>query len=173
MATEVCFNILKSLPPSRNTADSKRTSMYNFTYIAQPSRVVFAIGSLDSIAQEVEALGCKRALVLCTSPQRQQAESVAALLGKASAGVYDGAEMHVPIEGARKAREHAKAVGADCAVAVGGGSTIGLGKAIALESAIPILAVPTTYAGSEMTPVYGITEAGLKKTGKDARVLPR
>jgi maleylacetate reductase len=72
-----------------------------------------------------------------------------------------------------KAREHAKAVGADCAVAVGGGSTIGLGKAIALESAIPILAVPTTYAGSEMTPVYGITEAGLKRTGKDARVLPR
>ena len=147
--------------------------MYDFTYIAQPSRVVFAIGSLDLIAREVEALGCKRALVLCTPPQRQQAESVAALLGGASAGVYDGAEMHVPIEGARKAREHAKAVGADCAVAVGGGSTIGLGKAIALESAIPILAVPTTYAGSEMTPVYGITEAGLKKTGKDARVLPR
>jgi maleylacetate reductase len=147
--------------------------MYDFTYIAQPSRVVFAIGSLDLIAREVEALGCKRALVLCTPPQRQQAESVAALLGEASAGVYDGAEMHVPIEGARKAREHAKAVGADCAVAVGGGSTIGLGKAIALESAIPILAVPTTYAGSEMTPVYGITEAGLKKTGKDARVLPR
>ena len=147
--------------------------MYDFTYIAQPSRVVFAIGSLDLIAREVEALGCKRALVLCTPPQRQQAESVAALLGEASAGVYDGAEMHVPIEGARKAREHAKAVGADCAVAVGGGSTIGLGKAIALESAIPILAVPTTYAGSEMTPVYGITEAGLKRTGKDARVLPR
>ena len=66
-----------------------------------------------------------------------------------------------------------KAVGADCAVAIGGGSTIGLGKAIALESAIPIMAVPTTYAGSEMTPIYGITEAGLKKTGKDARVLPR
>jgi maleylacetate reductase len=147
--------------------------MYDFTYIAQPSRVVFAIGSLDLIAREVEALGCRRALVLCTPPQRQQAESVAALLGEASAGVYDGAEMHVPIEGARKAREHAKAVGADCAVAVGGGSTIGLGKAIALESAIPILAVPTTYAGSEMTPVYGITEAGVKRTGKDPRVLPR
>src|SRR3954452_25212939 len=108
MAMEVCFNIRKSLPPSldkdllqaialspsRNTADTKRTSMYNFTYIAQPSRVVFAIGSLDSIAREVEALGCKRALVLCTPPQRQQAESVAALLGEASAGVYDGAEMH-------------------------------------------------------------------------------
>src|SRR5439155_18044697 len=58
-------------------------------------------------------------------------------------------------------------------VAVGGGSTTGLGKAIALDSGLPILAIPTTYAGSEMTPIYGITEAGLKKTGKDARVLPR
>ncbi|GLR77435.1 maleylacetate reductase (plasmid) [Azospirillum oryzae] len=147
--------------------------MFDFTYIAQPSRVIFAVGSLNSIRQEVEMLGCKRAIVLCTPPQRQQAESVAALLGEASAGVYDGAEMHVPIEVARKAREHAKAVGADCAVAVGGGSTIGLGKAIALESSIPILAVPTTYAGSEMTPVYGITEAGVKRTGKDLRVLPK
>jgi alcohol dehydrogenase class IV len=67
----------------------------------------------------------------------------------------------------------ARRLGADCAVAVGGGSTTGLGKAIALDSGLPILAIPTTYAGSEMTPIYGITEAGLKKTGKDARVLPR
>ena len=64
-------------------------------------------------------------------------------------------------------------VGADCALAVGGGSTTGLGKAIALQSGLPILAIPTTYAGSEMTPIYGITEAGLKKTGRDPRVLPR
>lgn len=147
--------------------------MYDFTYIAQPSRVVFAKGSLATVAQEVEALGCKRALVLSTPNQREQAESVAALLGPLSAGVYDGAEMHVPIEGARKAREHAAQVGADCAIAIGGGSTVGLGKAIALESSIPIIAIPTTYAGSEMTPVYGITEAGIKKTGKDPRVLPR
>ncbi len=63
-------------------------------------------------------------------------------------------------------------VGADCAVTIGGGSTTGLGKAIALDSGLPILAIPTTYAGSEMTPIYGITEAGLKKTGKDAHVLP-
>jgi maleylacetate reductase len=147
--------------------------MYDFTYIAQPSRVVFAKGSLATVAQEVEALGCKRSLVLSTPNQREQAESVAALLGPLSAGVYDGAEMHVPIEGARKAREHAAQVGADCAIAIGGGSTVGLGKAIALESSIPIIAIPTTYAGSEMTPVYGITEAGIKKTGKDPRVLPR
>ena len=65
------------------------------------------------------------------------------------------------------------ALGADCAVAIGGGSTTGLGKAIALESSLPIVAVPTTYAGSEMTPIYGLTEGGLKKTGRDMRVLPR
>jgi alcohol dehydrogenase class IV len=81
--------------------------------------------------------------------------------------------MHVPIETAREARAEAKRLGADCAVAIGGGSTTGLGKAIALESGLPIIAIPTTYAGSEMTPVYGLTEGGLKKTGRDARVLPR
>ena len=81
--------------------------------------------------------------------------------------------MHVPIESARKARALAAELGADCAVAIGGGSTIGLGKAIALEAPIPIIAIPTTYAGSEMTPIYGITEGGLKRTGRDVRVLPR
>lgn len=81
--------------------------------------------------------------------------------------------MHVPIETAREARDEARRLGADCAIAIGGGSTTGLGKAIALDSGLPILAIPTTYAGSEMTPIYGITEAGLKKTGKDPRVLPR
>jgi maleylacetate reductase len=87
--------------------------------------------------------------------------------------VFDRAVMHVPIETAREARELARKLGADCAVAIGGGSTTGLGKAIALDSGLPILAIPTTYAGSEMTPIYGITESGMKKTGKDARVLPR
>jgi len=102
-----------------------------------------------------------------------QVGAIAALLGDRLAGIHDGAEMHVPIEGARKARALAAELGADCAVAVGGGSTIGLGKAIALDTALPIIAVPTTYAGSEMTPVYGITENGLKTTGRDVRVLPR
>jgi alcohol dehydrogenase class IV len=90
-----------------------------------------------------------------------------------AAGVFDRAVMHVPIETAREAREIARQLGADCAVAIGGGSTTGLGKAIALDSGLPIIAIPTTYAGSEMTPVYGITEGGMKKTGKDVRVVPR
>jgi maleylacetate reductase len=145
----------------------------DFVFTAQPSRVVFARGSLNRLVDEVKALGASRALVLCTPQQRDQAETAAARLGPLSAGVFDGAEMHVPIETARRARAFACEVGADCAVAIGGGSTVGLGKAIALESALPIIAVPTTYAGSEMTPIYGITEGGEKKTGRDHKVLPR
>lgn len=147
--------------------------MKNFVYQGLPSRVVFGAGSLASLPAEMDALKAQRALVLCTPEQRDSAERVAALLGSRSAGIFDRAVMHVPIETAREAREEARRLGADCAVAIGGGSTTGLGKAIALDSGLPILAIPTTYAGSEMTPIYGITEAGLKKTGKDMRVLPR
>jgi alcohol dehydrogenase class IV len=95
------------------------------------------------------------------------------MLGNRAAGIFDRAVMHVPIETAREARQLAQQLGADCAVAIGGGSTTGLGKAIALDSGLPIVAIPTTYAGSEMTTIYGITEGGMKKTGRDARVLPR
>ncbi|MBI3531917.1 MAG: maleylacetate reductase [Burkholderiales bacterium] len=147
--------------------------MKNFVYTAQPARVVFGAGSLSQLAKEIDALGAKKALVLSTPEQRASAEMVAELLGPRAAGVFDRAVMHVPIETAREARELARKLGADCAVAIGGGSTTGLGKAIALDSGLPILAIPTTYAGSEMTPIYGITEAGLKKTGRDLRVLPR
>ncbi len=144
-----------------------------FVYNAQPGRVVFGAGSLIHLGREIELLGAQRALVLSTAEQRASAESVAALLGSRCAGIFDRAVMHVPIETAREARAVATSLGADCAVTIGGGSTTGLGKAIALESSLPILAIPTTYAGSEVTPIYGITEGGLKKTGRDARVLPR
>jgi len=146
--------------------------MREFAYEALPGRVVFGVGSLDRLADEVERLGVAKALVLSTPQQRQQAEDVAARLGARSAGVYDKAEMHVPIDVAKAAREEAQRLGADACVAVGGGSTIGLGKAIALEFGLPIIAVPTTYAGSEMTPIWGLTEDGIKKTGRDNKVLP-
>jgi maleylacetate reductase len=147
--------------------------MRAFTHNALPGRVVFGTGSLAKLSEEIERLGARRALVLCTPQQREQAQDVAARLGARCAGIFDQAVMHVPIETARAARDEARRLDADCAVAVGGGSTTGLGKAIALESSLPILAIPTTYAGSEMTPIYGITEGGLKKTGRDSRVLPR
>jgi len=147
--------------------------MRDFVYNIQSSRVVFGPGSLAHLEREIDLLGARRALVLSTPDQGNQAHMVAERLGSRAAGVFPRAVMHVPIETVREAREEARRLGADCAVAIGGGSTTGLGKAIALDSGLPVLAIPTTYAGSEMTPIYGITEAGLKKTGRDARVLPR
>jgi maleylacetate reductase len=147
--------------------------MNAFVYQANPARVVFGAGALQQLPAEIERLGARRALVLSTPEQAASAERVAALLGERAAGIFARAAMHVPIESARAAREEAQRLGADCAVAIGGGSTTGLGKAIALESGLPILAIPTTYAGSEMTPIYGITEGGVKKTGRDLRVMPR
>ncbi|WP_066336180.1 maleylacetate reductase [Azohydromonas lata] len=147
--------------------------MTPFTFQARLPRVVFGPGTLEQLPAEVERLGAAKALVLSTPDQQAQAQRVADMLGARSAGVFARAVMHVPVETAREAREQARRLGADCAVAIGGGSTTGLGKAIALDSGLPIIAVPTTYAGSEMTPIYGLTEGGLKKTGRDARVLPR
>ena len=145
----------------------------SFVYIGRPARVIFGAGSLQQLGAEIEALGARKALVLSTPEQRESAERVASLLGARAAGVFDRAVMHVPIETAREARAVAARLGADCAIAIGGGSTIGLGKAIALESGLAILAIPTTYAGSEMTSIFGITEGGMKKTGRDDKVLAR
>ena len=147
--------------------------MYNFVFNGQPSRVIFGAGSLQYLDREMDTLGVRKVLVLCTPGQRALAGRVADLLQSRAAGIFDRAAMHVPLETVREARDAARKLGADCAVAVGGGSTIGLGKAIALESGLPILAIPCTYSGSEMTSVYGITEGGVKKVGRDTRVLPR
>ena len=146
--------------------------MRDFVYEQPARRVIFGVGSLSKLSEEVKRLG-KRALVLSTPEQRKDAENVSAQLGDISVGVFANAVMHVPIEVAHAARDKARELGADVYVAVGGGSTIGLGKAIALETSNPIVAIPTTFAGSEMTPIYGLTEPGLKKTGRDYRVLPR
>jgi maleylacetate reductase len=147
--------------------------MNAFVFESLPGRVVFGSGALDQLPQEIERLGARRALVLSTSLQQGLARDIAERIGERSAGIFPQAVMHVPVEVARQARAEAERLGADCVVAAGGGSTIGLGKAIALHSSLPILAIPTTYAGSEMTPIYGLTEAGLKRTGRDRRVLPR
>jgi maleylacetate reductase len=147
--------------------------MRSFSYNQLPGRVVFGVGALDHLQREIELLGASRALVLSTLEQKAQAEDIAGRLGQRCVGIFPRAVMHVPIETAREARAQAGRLGADCVVAIGGGSTTGLGKAIALESALPILAIPTTYAGSEMTPIYGLTEAGIKKVGRDRNVLPK
>src|SRR6266566_2309790 len=147
--------------------------MRPFVYDQPAARVIFGIGSLDRLSGEVKRLGARRAIVLSTPEQRSDAEEASRRLGDMAAAIFAEAVMHVPIETARAARDVAKRLDADCYVAIGGGSTIGLGKAIALETGMPIVAVPTTFAGSEMTPIYGLTEGRIKKTGRDRRVLPR
>jgi alcohol dehydrogenase class IV len=147
--------------------------MLQFSYQPQPTRVVFGAGRIDQLAGEIERLGLNRALVLSTPGQRHLAERAAGLLDNRAVGIYAGAVMHVPVVVAAAAHAEAARLHADSCVAIGGGSTIGLAKAIALELGLPILAVPTTYAGSEMTPIWGLTEGGVKRTGRDSRVLPR
>lgn len=143
-----------------------------FTYEALPMRVLFGAGYRAKLADEVKALGLKRVLVLATEFQADLAQEISDSLGELSVGVYTKAQMHVPIETARDAQRIATEAGADGCIAVGGGSTTGLGKAIALEYGTPIIALPTTYAGSEMTPIWGLTADNVKKTGRDPRVLP-
>jgi maleylacetate reductase len=144
-----------------------------FVHNSFSGRVVFGTGSLKALPDELARIGVKRAIVLSTPEQNATAQRVMLALGGQGAGVFDQAVMHVPMEVALAAREFARMNGADACVAVGGGSTIGLGKAIALSSGLPIIAVPTTFAGSEMTAIWGITEAGVKTTGRDLRVLPK
>lgn len=147
--------------------------MKNFIYEQLPVRVVFGAGSFDKLSDEVARLGLKRAMLLSTPGQRRLAEEAQKRLGVAAGGIHAEAVMHVPVETARSARETARRLAADCLVAVGGGSTIGLAKAVALDTGLPIIAVPTTYSGSEMTPIYGLTDNGVKRTGRDRKVLPR
>jgi maleylacetate reductase len=145
--------------------------MRSFVYNGLSARVVFGTGSIALLPAEVERLGAKRVLLISTPGRAQMVRALTRNLSVA--GVFDRAVMHTPMEAVRQARELAASVNADCCVALGGGSTIGFGKAIALSSALPVVAVPTTYSGSEMTTIWGISEGGAKKTGRDPKVLPK
>lgn len=144
----------------------------SFTCTLNPARIVFGAGSLARVGEELAALGVRRALVLSTPFQEPDAAALAARLGPASAGIFAGAAMHTPVAVTETALAAYAAAGADGVVALGGGSTIGLGKAIAYRTGCPQLVVATTYAGSEVTPILGQTEDGLKTTLRDASVLP-
>lgn len=147
-------------------------STLSFTYAPSPARIVFGPGTLSRVGDEVTGLGGKRALVLSTPHQKADAEALAAALGSRAAGVFAEAAMHTPVEVTEKAMAAYAATGADCVVAFGGGSTIGLGKAIAYRNGAPQVVVATTYAGSEVTPILGQTEDGVKTTVRGASILP-
>ncbi|MDX3351782.1 iron-containing alcohol dehydrogenase [Streptomyces sp. ME01-24h] len=147
--------------------------MRSFVHRGHVTKVVFGSGSRRGVADEVRALGRGRALVLCTPGQTGQARETGELLGPLAAGIFDQAAMHTPVTVTDKAVDAVRATGADCLVAVGGGSAIGLGKAVALRTGLPQIALPTTFAGSEMTPILGETRDGAKTTRRLPEVLPR
>lgn len=146
--------------------------MRSFVYDALPSRVVFAPGARHGTATEVAALGCRKVFLIAGSKEATVADEVAGELGTRLAATHIGVRQHVPEALAAEARAEAAQAGADGVVCIGGGSATGLAKAVAVETGFPIIAVPTTYSGSEMTPIYGLTGEH-KKTGRDLSALPR
>ena len=146
--------------------------IHDFELTQLPSRVIFGAGKLSAVKDEVERLGARRALVLATKYQVELADEVAEQLGDLCVGVHAKAEQHVPYRTVEEALDLVNDFDADILVAPGGGSTIGLAKGIVLEKQMPILAIPTTYAGSEMTHIWGISKDGRKTTGRNSIVKP-
>ncbi|MEF2549213.1 maleylacetate reductase [Aurantimonas sp. E1-2-R+4] len=140
-------------------------------YNATPPRIVFGAGTVRTVADEVERLGAKRALVVSTPGRGTLARNLAGHLGDLCIGLMPEAISQVPIELARACRGKASEMGADCLVSAGGGASIGLGKAIALELGLPIIVIPTTYSGSEMTGFCGITIDKVKRMHTSLRML--
>jgi maleylacetate reductase len=142
----------------------------SFVHDALAGRVVFGAGSVGSLVGEVDRLGARRVLAIAG---KRAIDGLVERLGDRWAASFTDVQQHVPAEVAARAVAAARETGADCLVALGGGSATGTAKAVALEHPAPIVAVPTTYAGSEMTPIYGISGPEGKRTGRDLRVLPR
>ncbi|WP_030611817.1 maleylacetate reductase and hydroxyquinol 1,2-dioxygenase domain-containing protein [Streptomyces sclerotialus] len=146
--------------------------MRAFTYAGHPARVVFGTGTLSRLPEELARLGAGRALVLTTPGRADLARRAREVLGAAAAGEFTGAAMHTPVEVTERAVAAARELAADCLVAVGGGSTTGLAKAVSARTGLPQVVVPTTYAGSEATPVLGETENGVKTTRSAPEIRP-
>ena len=143
-----------------------------FISTATGARVRFGENARDAVMEELKRLGARRALFLSTPGRSDICQGFSEASGPISAGVYTGARMHTPVDITERAVEYAQKIEADCLVAIGGGSTTGLGKAIAYRTDLPQIVVPTTYAGSECTPILGQTKDGRKTTLNDPKVLP-
>jgi maleylacetate reductase len=150
----------------------QRRFMQSFVYNGLPARVLFGSGTRNQLKSEIEMAGCRRAIVLGTPEQKASAQELADSLGGLAVGIFTEAAMHTPVDVTERALSKVQELKADCTVAVGGGSTTGLGKAIALRTDLTQFVIPTTYAGSEMTPIIGETKDGAKTTQRTLKVLP-
>jgi alcohol dehydrogenase class IV len=137
------------------------------------NRVIFAPGSISRIGEEVARIGCSRAMLISTPGRTALVDKANDILGTVVVENFNRAVVHVPEDIAAAAVGAANASHADVLIALGGSSAIGVAKAVALSSSLPIIAVPTTYGGSEMTPIWGMTRDGKKETGRDPRVQPK
>jgi maleylacetate reductase len=146
--------------------------MQPFELQGLPWNVHFAPGAIRRLPGILEQFGLRRALVLSTPGRTQQRALLSDVLGDTCAGAFAGAAVHVPSDVVAAALHAAAECRADCTVSIGGGSTTGLGKLLRREAGLPQVAIPMTYAGSEMTPIWGVSESGAKRTGREPRVLP-
>jgi alcohol dehydrogenase class IV len=161
-----CFPTITSF--SLNIMDA----IQSFTYNASPSRVIFGSGKIKALPEEMKRQHLQAPILLTTPQQVAQGEQLKLILGGNVAGIFAEATMHTPGSVTDKALEYVKLIKADSIISIGGGSTIGLGKAISIRTGLPHICIPTTYAGSEMTPILGETVDGLKKTRSDPKILP-
>ena len=146
--------------------------MHAFVHQGMASKVIFGSGVADQAPAAAAELGCRRVMVLATRSQEAGAERLMQQLGPAGAAVFARAAMHTPVEVTEAAMAIVASANVDGLIALGGGSAIGLSKAIALRTDLPQVVIPTTYAGSEMTPILGQTQAGAKTTQRSPKVLP-
>ncbi|KAF3035795.1 hypothetical protein E8E12_003649 [Didymella heteroderae] len=146
--------------------------MEAFEFNSHPARVIFGSGTIAKLPQELERLDKSKPIILSTPNQVSQAENVGRILGGRFASIFREAEMHTPFGVTERARAVAAMTGADSIVSIGGGSTIGLGKAISIRTGLPHIAIPTSYAGSEVTPILGETKNGIKETTSDPKIRP-
>jgi maleylacetate reductase len=160
------------MPKTSNTAGFwQKFSVPGGVYNATPPRILFGAGRVADVAAEVIHHDARKALVLSTPGRNGLAERVAGLLGERCVGILPEAVSQVPIDVAIHGRRRAREAGADCLVSVGGGASVGFGKGISLELSLPIIAIPTTYSGSEMTGFCGITIEGVKRMHTSLNML--
>ncbi len=145
--------------------------LQSFTYNVAPSRVIFGRGKLKSLPDEMARQNLHAPIILTTPKQAIQGEAVKAILS-GNGKLFTEATMHTPTSVTNRALAYAKLIEADSIISIGGGSTIGLGKALSIAAGLPHICIPTTYAGSEMTPILGETVDGHKKTRSDPKILP-
>ena len=137
-----------------------------------PARVLVGPGARSCVPSEVQRLGAERPFIVATRSARQAADECVAALGRRATARFDHPAVHTPVAVTEQALRLAADAGSDVLIAFGGGSAIGLSKALSVRTGLPQIVAPTTYAGSEVTPVLGETTDGVKTTRRDPSILP-